>query len=101
MIDDNRRLIQKELKYKQLRELLRQEINRGELKPGDKIPPEDEIADRYGVSLGTVRQAEAELANEGLIVRKQGKGTFIAEKKKPMNYSPKVQLTHFFTMTMS
>ncbi len=73
--------IQRELKYKQLRELLRQEIDNEKLKPGDKIPPEDEIAKKYGVSLGTVRQAEAELANEGLILRKQGKGTFIAEKK--------------------
>ena len=69
-------------KYQQLKEIIKKEINKGKLKPGDQIPPEEKIAERHGVSLGTVRQAMAELVNETLIYKEQGRGTFVAEKKK-------------------
>ena len=80
-------------KYRQLKEILKEQINKGKLKPGDRIPPEEKIAERYGVSLGTVRQAMAELVNEGLIYKEQGKGTFIAEKKKKKTFSIGLLLT--------
>ncbi len=64
--------------YHQLYELLRSSILRGELKPGDMLPPESELIDRYQVSRITVRQALEALVNEGLIYRQQGRGTFVA-----------------------
>jgi len=80
-------------KYRQLKEILKEQINKEKLKPGDQIPPEEKIAQRHGVSLGTVRQAMAELVNEGLIYKEQGKGTFIAEKKKKKTFSIGLLLT--------
>ena len=50
----------------------------GEWKPGEAIPSELELAARFKVSQGTVRKAIDELAAEGLLVRRQGKGTFVA-----------------------
>ena len=59
-------------KYQQLKEILKEEINKRKLRPGDRVPPEEEIGKKYGVSLGTVRQATAELVNEGLILFQKG-----------------------------
>ena len=50
----------------------------GEWKAGEMIPSETELAARYKVSQGTVRKAIDELATENLLVRRQGKGTFVA-----------------------
>lgn len=80
-------------KYRQLKEILRKEIDEGKLKVGDRILSEEKIAERHGVSLGTVRQAMAELVNEGLIYKEQGKGTFIAEKKKKKTFTIGLLLT--------
>lgn len=80
-------------KYRQLKEIIREEINKGKLKSGDQVSPEEKIAERHGVSLGTVRQAMAELVNEGLIYKEQGKGTFIAEKKKKKTFDIGLLLT--------
>jgi len=62
-------------KYRQLKEILKEQINEGKLKPGDRIPAEERIAEKYEVSLGTVRQAMAGLVNEdttdiGCLVKK-------------------------------
>ena len=65
--------------YQQLYEILRQKIIRQEWKPGDLIPGESELMDTYQVSRNTVRDVMDMLVNEGLIYRKQGKGSFIAE----------------------
>jgi len=73
-------------KYQQVREILREEIRKRKIKPGDRIPSEERIAEKYKVSLGTVRQAMAELVNEGLIYKEQGKGTFVTEKKKEKTF---------------
>ena len=59
-----------------------QAIERGELAPGDRLPPERELADRFGASRGTVRQALSRLERDGHIVRRVGRGTFIAKTRK-------------------
>jgi GntR family transcriptional regulator len=67
--------------YHQLKTILLERVKSGELKANDKLPSEDEIAEQYGISKATVRQAIGELANEGLIRREQGRGTYVAEQK--------------------
>lgn len=65
--------------YHQLYEILRNGINQGRWQPGDLLPPESELIDRYQVSRITVRQALDALVNEGLIYRQRGRGTFVAQ----------------------
>ncbi|WP_101046582.1 GntR family transcriptional regulator [Macromonas nakdongensis] len=64
--------------YQQIKSLILQSLQAGEWKPGDLIPSELELAARYKVSQGTVRKAIDELAADNLLVRRQGKGTFVA-----------------------
>lgn len=68
-------------RYHQLKEIIREQIVGGDLKPGDVIPSERELSERYGVSRMTARQSIVELTNEGLLYRRQGKGTFVALPK--------------------
>jgi GntR family transcriptional regulator len=63
--------------YVQLEQILKSRIMTGELLPGERIPSEKEIAEAYGVSSITARQAVLNLVQEGLLLRKQGKGTFV------------------------
>ncbi|WP_042464159.1 GntR family transcriptional regulator [Neobacillus dielmonensis] len=67
--------------YYQLQELIKDLIDKGELKPGDLIPPEREYAEKLQISRMTVRQALTQLVNEGYLYRIQGKGTFVSERK--------------------
>jgi GntR family transcriptional regulator len=69
--------------YKQIKQLLVTSLEQGEWKPGELIPSEFELAGRYHVSQGTVRKAIDELAAENLVVRRQGKGTFVATHQEP------------------
>lgn len=64
--------------YQQIKTLITQSLQSGEWKPGDLIPSEVELANRFKVSQGTVRKAIDELSAENLVVRRQGKGTFVA-----------------------
>ena len=64
--------------YQQIKVLILQSLQDGEWKPGDVIPSEMDLAARFRVSQGTVRKAIDELAAENLVVRRQGKGTFVA-----------------------
>lgn len=64
--------------YQQIKALLTRNLQAGEWRPGEAIPSEVELAARYKVSQGTVRKAIDELATENLLVRRQGKGTFVA-----------------------
>ncbi|BCV22382.1 GntR family transcriptional regulator [Moorella sp. Hama-1] len=64
--------------YYRLAEDLRSKIENGELKPGDMIPPATQLAEQYGVSIMTVRQGLALLAQRGYIKTVQGKGSFVA-----------------------
>src|SRR3981189_2291200 len=69
--------------YEQIRILLTQSVVAGEWKPGEAIPSELELAARFRVSQGTVRKAIDELASEHILVRRQGKGTFVASHSEP------------------
>jgi GntR family transcriptional regulator len=64
--------------YQQIKALITRSLQGGEWRPGEAIPSEVELAARYRVSQGTVRKAIDELAAENLLVRRQGKGTFVA-----------------------
>lgn len=64
--------------YSQIKALILQSLQFGEWKPGEAIPSEMDLATRYRVSQGTVRKAIDELATSNLVVRRQGKGTFVA-----------------------
>lgn len=64
--------------YRQIKVLITQDLQSGVWKPGEMIPSEFELAERFKASQGTVRKAIDELAAENLVVRRQGKGTFVA-----------------------
>lgn len=64
--------------YQQIKGLILNSLQAGEWKPGESIPSETDLAVRYRVSQGTVRKAIDELAAENLLLRRQGKGTFVA-----------------------
>jgi GntR family transcriptional regulator len=63
--------------YQRLREEMLAKIAAGEWSPGTAIPTEAELTKLYGVAVGTVRKAVDTLVNEGLLVRSQGRGTFV------------------------
>ncbi len=69
--------------YRQIKELIVQGLQRAEWKPGEMIPSETDLAARFQVSQGTVRKAVDELSTENLLVRRQGKGTFVATHHEP------------------
>ena len=64
--------------WRQIRTLIVSDIEAAAWKPGEAIPSELELAARFRVSQGTVRRAIDALADENLVVRRQGKGTFVA-----------------------
>ncbi|KRE28212.1 GntR family transcriptional regulator [Paenibacillus sp. Soil522] len=63
--------------YKQIYLNLKERIVTGDLRPNDRVPSEQEIMDEYKVSKITVKNALAALVDEGLVIRIQGKGTFV------------------------
>lgn len=69
--------------YQQIKRLMIQALESGEWRPGQAIPSEQELAVRFQVSQGTVRKAIDELAADNLLVRRQGKGTFVASHADP------------------
>lgn len=64
--------------YKEVKRLLTETISAGEWKPGSAIPAEWKLAERFTVAVGTVRKAVDELVNENILIRQQGRGTFVA-----------------------
>lgn len=64
-------------KYRQLLQILRNEILSGRILPGEKIPSEDDLSIAYGLSRGTVRKAVEQLEAEGLIRTDHGVGSFV------------------------
>jgi GntR family transcriptional regulator len=67
--------------YEQLRQVLLDQIEQGDVQPGDPLPSEFELCAEFGVSRTVVRQAIGELVNEGRLYRMRGKGTFVAKPK--------------------
>lgn len=65
--------------YYRVMRSLREAIASGEVAPGDRLPTEGELVERYGVSRVVVRQALGILEDDGLIFRVRGKGTFVSE----------------------
>lgn len=66
-------------RYGVLAQALRARILQGEWAPGDMMPPESVLAESYGVALGTLRQALSLLVQDGVAVRRHGKGTFVTK----------------------
>ncbi len=64
--------------YQQIKSLILHSLQSGEWRPGEAIPSDNDLAARFKVSQGTVRKAVDELAAENLLIRRQGKGTFVA-----------------------
>ena len=67
--------------YRQIADTLRQEIAAGHFQPGGKLPSEAALEQRFAVSRVTVRLALKHLTEQGIVERKQGKGTYISGKK--------------------
>jgi GntR family transcriptional regulator len=67
-----------ELAYMQVADHIAGQIERGDLRTGDRLPPERELAGDYGVSYDTIRRAAEVLRERGLIRTVHGKGTFVA-----------------------
>ncbi len=66
--------------YRQLKLQFKQQIEAGLLCPGDRLPTERELCERYGISRAPARQALTELAQEGYVYRRAGQGTFVADE---------------------
>ena len=63
--------------YEQLKNAIKDDIHAHIYRPGDRMPSEAELEEKYQVSRITVRRAVKELCEEEILVRKQGKGTFV------------------------
>jgi GntR family transcriptional regulator len=63
--------------YKAAKHKLTAALMKGEWKPGEAIPAERRLAEAYGISIGTVRKAIDELVAENMLIRQQGRGTFV------------------------
>lgn len=70
-------------KYQQIADRLRSQMASGVLQPGERLPSEPDLATEYESSRNTVRLAIALLINQGLVVSRQGLGTFVVEPTKP------------------
>jgi len=75
-------------KYAQVAEALRGQINAGLLRPGDRLPSLGELCAQFETSLGTTDRALGILEREGLIVRVNGTGIFVADPTESPRYSP-------------
>jgi GntR family transcriptional regulator len=73
-------------KYLQIREALRREVDAGRYPPGSPLPSQRLLAERFGVTLMTLRQAIGLLEEDGIVVTRQGRGTFV--RPRPFAYRP-------------
>ena len=81
--------------YKEVKRLLTETLSNGEWKPGTAIPSERILAARFNVSIGTVRKAVDELVGENILIRQQGRGTFVAAHNRAR------LMFHFFHIVRS
>ena len=68
--------------YKDVKRQLMEALTRGEWKAGEAIPPERRLSERYGISIGTVRKAIDALVAENILIRQQGRGTYVASHNR-------------------
>ena len=80
--------------YSQLKESIKEAIQNGTLKPGDKLPTEHEICNHFNLSRTVTRQAFYELMSEGYIIRYKSRGTFVSfnDEMKMYGFEPKTEL---------
>ena len=64
--------------YKEVEREILECLSRGDWKPGDRLPSEPELAERFGVAVFTIRAGIQRLVDSGILLRRQGKGTFVA-----------------------
>lgn len=67
--------------YYQLKEIIKDQIQKGHWPPGSQIPSEPQLCEMFGVSRTVVRQALGELVAEGYLCKQKGRGTFVAKPK--------------------
>jgi len=79
--------------YRQIKSLMIQALESGEWRPSQAIPSEQELAVRFQVSQGTVRKAIDELAADNFLIRRQGKGTYVASHADPRSLFRFLRLT--------
>lgn len=78
--------------YAQLRDILKNKIVQGEYPVGKRIPSEDQLNAQYGVSRITIRRALSELANEGYLIKRVGKGSYVSDSWAKTDVSSKVSV---------
>ncbi|UOQ91945.1 GntR family transcriptional regulator [Halobacillus shinanisalinarum] len=79
--------------YHQLKDIIKEKIESGEWAPGEKIPSENEMRNDFEISRNTAKKAIEDLVQEGLLDRKQGRGTFVSKPKLEQS------LTGFYTFS--
>jgi GntR family transcriptional regulator len=72
--------------YKEVKRKITDSMRSGEWKPGEAIPSEKVLSERFGVSIGTVRKAVDELTSENLLIRHQGRGTYVASHDRERQF---------------
>jgi GntR family transcriptional regulator len=79
--------------YRQVQQQILQCLASGEWKPGEQLPTESQLADRFGVAVFTIRAGIGELVASGILLRRQGKGTFVARHGRQRR---RYQFSHLF-----
>ena len=80
--------------FEQLENSLKDLIKSGSYQPGNRIPTEKELSQIYGVSRITIRRALDDLTKEGLLLKQQGKGTFVQNKKIMRKIQHTISFSH-------
>ena len=94
-------LSKKTAKYKLVKEYILSLIKEGALHPDDRLPTEQELSDRFSISLAPVRKALAELSQEGIIYRIKKKGTFVNQAPAAVPSSPSTLKIVTFILPLS
>lgn len=79
--------------YRQVEQQILECLAHGEWKPGDQLPTEMQLAERFGVAVFTIRAGIGDLVSANILVRKQGKGTFVARHTRQRQ---RYQFSHVF-----